>query len=421
MSEEKAIHWSWQGRRIAVLIAMIGVTHAVMFTSQCAGPLTVTSTALGYVGVTMMILLPLLLLWRIPEAAGFGLEWIRNTRAHWGLAVVLLVATVVLEIAGGLLVKAGILYYYYRHCLPLVSPAMIVMSAVLGIVISPFAEELFFRGYVQDQLCFMMPRAAAVVIQAAIFGLGHMPKLGTAAMLPFGCGLLFGLWRLRMRTLVPLILMHMLVNGLAFGPSSWENYQESVRMNAIVSQFPEVAETIAEMNKEVERVRKTPQGKLIDSLAAQGGDEAIGKIIQFMGDDSEDFSTYACVVLQARFPHKHSSHYDDALHSKNPRLLGNVIGLMGALRWAEYAPRIYDIVLANPDRKVQIAGVLALQDFGDTDRLKRIAQQHRDEIVRKAASRALEHLTERQTATSPATSPNPATPPSTRSGNSSAK
>jgi hypothetical protein len=268
------------------------------------------------------------------------------------------------------------------------------MAAVLSIIVAPFAEELFWRGYVQDQLCFMMPRLAAVVIQATLFGLGHLGKYGFAAVIPAGLGLIFGLWRLRMRTLVPLIVMHMLVNGLALGPNLWETYQESVRVNAIVAESPEMAQMFTDIYQELESVRKSPEGKQIDILAAQGGDEAIGKIIPFMGDENKEVSTYAAVVLQAGFPHQRSSHYDDALESKNPRLLGNTISLMGALRWAEYAPRICDIVLANPDRKVQIAGVLALQDLGDKDRLKRITQQHQDKITSQAARNALKHLTE---------------------------
>jgi len=146
------------------------------------------------------------------------------------------------------------------------------------------------------------------------------------------------------------VLLVLLVNGLASGPNLWETYKESVRVKAIVAESPEMAQTFTDIYQELESVRKSPEGKRIDSLAAQGGDEAIGKIIHFMGDDNDDVSSYASVVLQASFPHQHSSHYDDALESNNHRLLGNVITLMGALHWAEYAPRICDIVLANPDR-----------------------------------------------------------------------
>jgi len=374
---------------------MICVSPLVCLASQFSGAFTIEGMVLGYVGVGIMALSPLLLLRWLPRVAGFDLVWMRNTRAHWGLTVALLVATLVLAIAGGCLVKAGVLYIYRPYLPRLVSPVFIVMTAVLGIIVAPFAEELFWRGYVQDQLCFMVPRPAAVVIQATIFGLSHLGKYGFAAVLPAGLGLIFGLWRLRMRTLVPLIVLHMLVNGLALGPNLWQTYKENARLIAIAAESPEMAQTITDIYQELERVRKSPEGKQIDSLAKQGGDDAIGKIIHFMGDDNDDVSSYAAVVLQASFPHQHSSHYDDALESKNPRLLGNTISLMGALRWAEYAPRIYEIVLANPDRKVQLAGVLALQDLGDKDRLSRIAQQHQDKITSQAAGNALKHLTEK--------------------------
>ena len=386
---------SGQGRRLIVLAALIGITRVVIFASHWWGPFTVTGTILSYISAAMMILLPLLLLWRIPRVAGFDLVWMRNTRAHWGLTVALLVATLVLMIVGGCLVKAGILYIHRPYLLQLVSPVLVVMAAVLGIIVVPFAEELFWRGYVQDQLCFLVPRPAAVAIQATLFGLGHLAIYGFAAVIPAGLGLIFGLWRLRMRTLVPLIVMHMLVNGLALGPNSWAIYKESVRPNAIVAESPEAAQMLTDIYQELESVRKSPKGKQIDILAAQRGDEAVGNIIPFMGDENEDVASYAAVVLQTRFPHQHSYHYDDALQSNNPRLLGNVISLMGALRWAEYAPRIYDIVLAHPDLKVQLAGVIALQDLGDKDRLGRIAQQHRDKITSKAAENALKHLTEK--------------------------
>ncbi len=395
MGEEGAGRLSGQGRRLIVLAALIGITHVVIFASNWCGPFTVTRTILSYVSAAMMILLPLLLLWRIPRVAGFDLAWMRNTRAHWGLTVALLVATLVLMFAGGSLIKAGVLNYHRPALLRLVSPVLVVMAAILGIIVVPFAEELFWRGYVQDQLCFLVPRPAAVVIQATLFGLGHVAEYGSAAVIPAGLGLIFGLWRLRMRTLVPLIVMHMLMNGLTLGPNSWAIYKESVRLNAIVAESPEAGQILTDIYQELESVRKSPKGKQIDIFVAQGGDEAIGNIIPFMGDENEDVASYAAVVLQACFPHQHSSHYDDALQSKNPRLLGNVISLMGALRWAAYAPRIYDIALAHLDLKVQLAGVLALHDFGDKDRLRRIAQQHQDKITSKAARNALKQLTEK--------------------------
>lgn len=78
--------------------------------------------------------------------------------------------------------------------------------------ITPFAEEMFFRGVVQARLATRVRPAIAVAIAATLFGLAH---LQIAQLLPLvALGALFGLLALRSARLGPAIVAHATFNAL---------------------------------------------------------------------------------------------------------------------------------------------------------------------------------------------------------------
>ena len=88
-----------------------------------------------------------------------------------------------------------------------------VVLLVAGVV-APVAEEVVFRGYVQGAFGAYLPRWAAVVLTAALFGVMH----GVAFALPIFClGLLFGALRERFGCLSAPVLAHVLHNLLTVG------------------------------------------------------------------------------------------------------------------------------------------------------------------------------------------------------------
>lgn len=83
-----------------------------------------------------------------------------------------------------------------------------------------FGEEMLFRGFLQSRLLALFAgwrggRAAAVLIQAGLFSLGHAYQGPTGLMTSASIGLLFGALALRSRSLWPLIIAHGLIDTLS--------------------------------------------------------------------------------------------------------------------------------------------------------------------------------------------------------------
>lgn len=87
-----------------------------------------------------------------------------------------------------------------------------------GVVIAPFVEEIFFRGFVFAGLKKGYSWKTAMVVSAALFALIHLRPL---AMPPiFLLGLVFAYLYQRSGSIFPAIILHILVNGLALGSAS---------------------------------------------------------------------------------------------------------------------------------------------------------------------------------------------------------
>ncbi|MBW1939730.1 MAG: CPBP family intramembrane metalloprotease [Deltaproteobacteria bacterium] len=80
---------------------------------------------------------------------------------------------------------------------------------------APIIEEIFWRGYVQGVLERTISRSIAVFGQAFLFALLHMVGIAGRFRV-FVIGLILGFWRCRKRTLIPLIVAHMVYNSLFY-------------------------------------------------------------------------------------------------------------------------------------------------------------------------------------------------------------
>lgn len=81
-----------------------------------------------------------------------------------------------------------------------------------GIVVAPFVEELFFRGFIFAALRRQWNWQKGMVASAALFALFHI--LPTSLLPIFILGLIFAFLYQVSGSLWPAILMHMLTNGL---------------------------------------------------------------------------------------------------------------------------------------------------------------------------------------------------------------
>ncbi len=173
----------------------------------------------------MIACLPFLLARMAPKAASFDTQWLPGSRWHWAwflgmvLLVILsklLVSVVAVAIAGRIPLKP-----FFGP----VTPAGIFFLGIATIVIGPVAEEIFFRGYVLDQLRKLTHSGIALLIHSLLFGLFHLYGRGVftslalfSAVSTFVFGVILGAWRMKFRSLLPLVLAHILFNAALIVP-----------------------------------------------------------------------------------------------------------------------------------------------------------------------------------------------------------
>ena len=94
---------------------------------------------------------------------------------------------------------------------------------VLPVTVS-LAEEFLYRGYLQPRLAVRIGTPAAVLVVAAAFALQHVgmaatswPAVAAKVGATFVFGLAFGLLRVWMRRLAPLMIAHWLIDVLGIG------------------------------------------------------------------------------------------------------------------------------------------------------------------------------------------------------------
>lgn len=144
------------------------------------------------------------------KVAGLGAWYMLTGAMRFGVAVVVITRTVpgadgagpyadspIHAVAGQPLGALGILLF---------------VSAV--VVFGPIAEELVFRGAVLPWLGGFMPRLAALVVSASLFGVLHL-YYGAFVVIIVWYGVVLGWVRLRSGGMKAPIALHMLVNGVA--------------------------------------------------------------------------------------------------------------------------------------------------------------------------------------------------------------
>ena len=173
-----------------------------------------------YYGV--LACLPFVLAKMAPQAAGFDTQWLPSARRQWAWFIGMLF---VLIVAKGVVVALAVATVGHRppsRFIGPVTPIGIVFAGIAIVVVAPVAEEIFFRGYVLEQLRKFTRSGMALLIQSLLFGLFHLYTRGLFTSIAlfdsvyaFLFGMIVGAWRIRFRSLLPLVLAHVLLNSVA--------------------------------------------------------------------------------------------------------------------------------------------------------------------------------------------------------------
>jgi membrane protease YdiL (CAAX protease family) len=344
-------------------------------------------------GFALLMCLPLLARAIKPRLVSFKLTWFHSWRRELCHVLLLTVCTLAWISVSGWALSNTVGWRPYKWIQPshrLWAPDALVLMAILGIVVAPMAEEIFWRGYVVDQLTGVLGSRPALFAQAAAFGLAHFRPLAQS-LIVVGVGLIFGGWRQKKRCLLPLIVAHVLVNAVAIGPPALASYRES-RMLLRLDQ-----EGIGNFQTLFKGLQNNPEVHKIDALRFQPDRIAVPAIIQYLGSSNDSVRIYAGSVLLEQYGKKGCNYYREALHSRDQRIVFSLIGVIGASHCSELVPDIRSVVMKSNDRAVQIGGVAVLEEFGDVAGLNVLAREGRSAYVRRMAEQSLRSA--QQTAT----------------------
>lgn len=376
-----------RGAVLGIAVAASVVVHLPLYLSLIFGGGCIAG-ALVTCGLTATV--PFVLARVAPRAANFDTQWFPRAWSHWlwflGMVFLLFVCRM---IAAMLADPLGLRYY---PTLVIPTAATVILTGIVVILIGPIAEEIFWRGYLLEQLRKLTRPAAALLIQSLLFGLVHIHQSqGYVALIQaFLMGAVLGMWRIRFRSFLPLMLAHMIINGVAVIPTLTRHYETAKLAEP-------VADNLAEY---VKNVRANPKCRQIEALAMKPAQEAVPALIDFFADPDKDVSTYAQTVLIERFRGDAEPYLKATLSSRDKNTVSGALFVVGQCRYSVYKPEVRDIARSADDVVTQISAVMTLLDLDDEGGLRGIARNHPNAKVRESAEKLLGWLLERTSADS---------------------
>lgn len=192
----------------------------------------------------LLMLLILVLAIRTRATGELDFVWYRWSRSEVIRAILLIIAVPLVSYSLSLLMhKLGLptktdLYVLADQR----GLAFFITLTIFIAIITPILEELFWRVYVFGVLRRIFGGLIAWLSQGIIFGIVHFRPLGGFVPV-FALGLIAGAWRWRQRTLVPIILAHMVLNSL-WCAGRWPDWLDYTRIrvtNDYVAKFLELS------------------------------------------------------------------------------------------------------------------------------------------------------------------------------------
>jgi len=157
-------------------------------------------------------------MWRITRVPRISMQWFGKKKISTILGVIAL-PVILITINSILLHIFNRLDIYVSNGMARsTSPygiSLFLAQMILSSLVIPIVEEIFWRGYIQGVLEKTTSRPIAVFGQAFLFALIHMVGI-PGRFRVFVLGLILGFWRCRKRTLIPVIVAHMVFNSFFF-------------------------------------------------------------------------------------------------------------------------------------------------------------------------------------------------------------
>ncbi len=226
------------------------------------------------IAMLSLLLLPFVAAKLFPALSSFALIWTRKPRTKIRWFFLLIFSIVALAVITALISK--------QTGYPIIKPLLFkdvtqltltffVLQALCITILTPIAEEVFWRGYLQAQFSKCFGGKFGVFLQAFLFALAHCrPLLGFTHIFVFG--LILGHWKRKIGSLLPIILVHAIMNGLwCLGhlPDQYEMSKKNIsvdyveEINKIGNTFPAKDNADADYQKVLKSYNR-PSHRLYD-------------------------------------------------------------------------------------------------------------------------------------------------------------
>lgn len=204
-----------------VFVASLGILVALAIVKHLRPVAPLVAEHAFTIAAGLQLYVPILLIGK----RGITRDTLGASLAKWredlALVAVLAVATTIPYAIGHHLWQTELLHRPFHFRLP----DELLTSVLLQIFVVALAEEMFFRGYLQERMARLWPAkrrllgapfGAAILASSAVFALAHfVGEYDPSRLGPFFPSLVFGLLRARTGTIVGAIGYHAFSNILA--------------------------------------------------------------------------------------------------------------------------------------------------------------------------------------------------------------
>lgn len=351
---------------LGTLLIMVALAKSPSTIAYVAGLSGWTSLFLVLLTVGPMVGLPFVAARLAPKAARFDLRWWPTRWWHWIVFPILVLLLLGGAVAGSWLAKAlGSQFQLLQLRSGATTSSEIVITGFVLIVLCPIAEEIFYRACILALLRKLAYWPTALLVQSLLFAMFHSGYDIPQRIPIFLYGLILGMWRIRFKSILPLIVAHIILNGFCLIP---------------VLKFSYDCLTYVEQNPKCQR---------IDSMAEEPSEMAVPIIVDFLGDRDDMVAMYAVNALTKRPRSDVEPYLKVALASKDTHVLERALMLVDIRGYPGLKQQVREIVWSNSDRAIRFSALLSLSGMEDTEELLRIAERHADERVRKKAASIL--------------------------------
>ncbi|MEI8368432.1 MAG: type II CAAX endopeptidase family protein [Planctomycetia bacterium] len=351
---------------IGLVVLALALTQVVKLSADLSPNSRWQQGFVSFLFTVFELSLPSLLMWQRPAAASFDARLLTSGLKAWWWAfpvmiVVLLGTRACRPVTSMLDGVFGHIGTSRPVATGLIAPAVIVAETIRLVIITPIAEELFFRGLILGQLRKVMSSKGAVLVQAILFSACHLgPTFRSDRLVgAFVMGIASGAWRLQFSGLLPLMVVHAILNAMAFLPMA-------VREYGIVS---------------------LPECRQMEALKEEPAERAIPLIVEQLGNPDIRVQSGANSILTSRYRDAAGPYLREALSSSNPELVTATMRIIGGKNFRELIPEVRRLAWDHESQDVQIGAILQLMLLGETKELESIAADHPQPKIRRGASR----------------------------------